>query len=520
MYRALYRKWRPGVFEDVCGQEHVTTVLKNQVITNTVSHAYLFCGTHGTGKTTCAKILAKAVNCLSPVDGSPCGKCSACVSIDNGSATDVLEIDAASNNGVDSIRSIRDEVVYPPSMLKKRVYIIDEVHMLTDSANNALLKTLEEPPEYVLFVLATTELQKIPATILSRCQRFEFRRIDADIISERVREVCDNELISIDDESVNLISRLSDGAMRDALSLLESCVASSGDGKIVYESAEKLLGVANNEEVVSLLAYSADGNVSAAMDILDKLYKSSRDLATLINQLTFLTRDLLVLKSMPNIGLLELSSSFCFSNVMFNTIKELSSEVTKEQLLYFFDVLSEAQSRISVSTHGKKLLAEMSVIKLSEPRLVGGIESLRVRVSVLESGNGYTPKRIKSSTAISTEATEEAPPASATINADADEAPASIGIAEFTLKAEFLAGLKKQNGRIYAFAVGSEMYLDKDTLIINADSDIGYDTLSSDNALKLLKEAASFVLEAETDVKVLPPKADNNANQVSLDELV
>ncbi|MBQ7048638.1 MAG: DNA polymerase III subunit gamma/tau, partial [Clostridia bacterium] len=213
MYRALYRKWRPQSFDEVCGQEHITTVLKNQVLSSTVSHAYLFCGTHGTGKTTCAKILAKAVNCENPIDGSPCGKCSSCVAIDNGTATDVLEIDAASNNGVDSIRAIRDEVVYPPSTLKKRVYIVDEVHMLTDSANNALLKTLEEPPEYVMFVLATTELQKIPSTIISRCQRFEFRRIDGEVIGNRVKHVCDEEGINIDEESVNLIARLSDGAM-------------------------------------------------------------------------------------------------------------------------------------------------------------------------------------------------------------------------------------------------------------------------------------------------------------------
>ncbi len=517
MYRALYRKWRPDVFENVCGQEHVTTVLKNQVITGTVSHAYLFCGTHGTGKTTCAKILAKAVNCQSPVDGSPCGKCSSCIAIDNGSATDVLEIDAASNNGVDSIRSIRDEVVYPPSMLNKRVYIIDEVHMLTDSANNALLKTLEEPPEYVLFVLATTELQKIPATILSRCQRFEFRRIDADVISERVREVCENEQIAIDDESVNLISRLSDGAMRDALSLLESCVASSDGKGISYEKAEKLLGVANNDEVVSLLAFAAEGNVSAAMDVLDKLYKNSRDLSTLINQLTYLTRDLLVLKSMPNIGLIELSSSFCFSNVMFSTIKELSAEIPKEKLLYFFDVLSEAQSRISVSTHGKKLLAEMSVIKLSEPRLVGGIEALRARVAALESGScikKVSAARSKTESNI-TEVPEQ------TIQEQPQKVISKMENAtEFTMKAEFLALLKKQNGRIFAFAVGSDMKLEGNVLVITADSDIGFDTLTSDNALKILNEAVSFVLGAGYQVKVFPAKTDNSTNQVSLDELV
>lgn len=494
MYRALYRKWRPRAFDEVCGQEHITTVLKNQVLSSTVSHAYLFCGTHGTGKTTCAKILAKAVNCEAPTDGSPCGKCSSCIAIDSGTATDVLEIDAASNNGVDSIRAIRDEVVYPPSSLKKRVYIVDEVHMLTDSANNALLKTLEEPPEYVMFVLATTELQKIPSTIISRCQRFEFRRIDAEVIGDRVKHVCNEENIDIDEESVNLIARLSDGAMRDALSLLESCTAALGDGKIEYAATERQLGIANNEEVVSLLRYAAEGNVSEAMGILDKLYRNSRDLATLVGQLNYLTRDLMVIQSLPGIGLNKLGSSFCFSKSMFEELCSLAKQVTKEQLLYFFEVLSEAQSRLGYSAQNKKLVAEMAVIKLSTPLLVGGVDALRARVSALEAGVPVKPAQPKTTPVEKPKIAETPAPKAA---------PAEVKSTPFSKRAEFLESLSRKGaGTVYAFASTASFTLKDGTLCITPDSDIAEDKLSSPKALELITACAHEVMRAPTVVKI------------------
>ena len=243
MYQALYRKWRPSFFDDVVGQEHITSILKSEVENGKLSHAYLFCGPRGTGKTTCAKIIAKAANCLSPVNGNPCGKCAACLAVDAGTATDVVEMDAASNNGVDSIRELRDGVVYTPAELKFRVYIIDEVHMLSISAFNALLKTLEEPPKHVLFILATTELHKIPATVLSRCQRFDFHRVAMDAIVSRLRTVCKGEGFTADDGALELIARLSQGGMRDSLNMLEYC---AGDGgHITEEKAERLLGAAS-----------------------------------------------------------------------------------------------------------------------------------------------------------------------------------------------------------------------------------------------------------------------------------
>lgn len=523
MYKALYRKWRPGTFDSVCGQEHITTVLKNQVISGTVSHAYLFCGTHGTGKTTCAKVLAKAVNCHNPENGSPCGKCASCLSIDSGSATDVLEIDAASNNGVDGIRAIRDEVVYPPSSLKKRVYIIDEVHMLTDSANNALLKTLEEPPEYVVFVLATTELQKIPATILSRCQRFEFRRIDADVISARVREVCEHEKLDIDDESVNLISRLANGAMRDALSLLESCAAASETGRIEYNATERQLGVANNEEVVSLLECAADGNVAEAMNILDRLYKGSRDLASLVDQLTYLTRDILVLQSLPGIRLDRLGSSFCFSNAMFESLKKLASKVTKEQLVYYFDVLSEARARFGSSAQNKRLVAELAVIKLANPSFAEDFGALSARVSALEAGIPLRSSAPIAKKAKAKEATvPEAKPTSAVSSAPskAEKSPDSKR-QKFTQKAEFLDALSKRGaGSIFAFASTSAYETEGDTLHIHPDNAVGYTLLRGDSAIAFLQDAASFAMKRPVTVIVHEYSAEKHSSLQSLEDLM
>ena len=278
MYLSLYRKWRPRVFDEISGQEHITSILKKQCANNRVSHAYLFCGTRGTGKTSSAKILAKAVNCENPQNGNPCNECSACKSIDSGSATDVLEIDAASNNRVDNVRDLRDEVVYPPSVLKKRVYIIDEVHMLTDSAFNALLKTLEEPPEYVVFILATTEINELPPTIISRCIRFDFSRIDAEAVKKRLLFVAQQENIDLNDSAAELLSNLADGSMRDALSLLEAC-SNGHSGELTKDAVRNVLGLASDEVIYSLLHSIAEKNVPSAIDIVSQVHKSSKDIS-------------------------------------------------------------------------------------------------------------------------------------------------------------------------------------------------------------------------------------------------
>ena len=282
MYLALYRKWRPQTFSDVRGQDHITAVLKSQAAGGRISHAYLFCGSRGTGKTTTAKILAKAANCLDLQDGDPCNRCESCRAIDAGSTPDVLEIDAASNNSVENIRDLREEVVYPPSMLKKRVYIIDEVHMLSTSAFNALLKTLEEPPAHVIFILATTELHAIPATILSRCLRFEFTRISDEVIRERLVMVAKEEAIELTDEAAALLARLADGALRDALSLLESCAAAAGSGPLDAAAVRRQLGVSDDGSAAALLGALLEKDLPAALRTVDELHRQSKNIQVFI----------------------------------------------------------------------------------------------------------------------------------------------------------------------------------------------------------------------------------------------
>ena len=284
MYQALYRKWRPKAFADVIGQEHITETLRRQVAEGRTSHAYLFTGTRGTGKTTCAKILAKAVNCEAPVDGDPCGKCPSCVGIDSGGFLDVLELDAASNNGVDQVRALRDEAVYSPANVKKRVYIVDEVHMLSTAAFNALLKILEEPPEHLMFILATTELHKVPATILSRCQRFSFRRIRPEDAARRLSYVAEQESIDLRPDGAELLSRLADGALRDGLSLLDQCAAAGGtiDAAAVLD----VLGLAGNLQTARLMELILSRDAQEALLLLDELYKGGKDMGAVLSELS------------------------------------------------------------------------------------------------------------------------------------------------------------------------------------------------------------------------------------------
>ena len=305
-YQALYRKYRPQTFDDVVGQMAVTQTLKTQLTGDKMSHAYLFTGSWGTGKTSCAKILAKAVNCLNPENGNPCNRCTACKSIDDGSCMDVLEIDAASNNGVDHVRDLRDDAIYSPSQVKKRVYIIDEVHMLSISAFNALLKIIEEPPEHLLFILATTELHKVPATILSRCQRFSFRRISQEDIAARLQYVAYQENIDMDETAARVIARLADGGMRDGLSLLDQ-VASATTGELTAQQVYNCLGIAGEQRCGELMGYIADHDTKSAMQLFNRLYTEGKDLSAMLDELACLTRDLLVLKTAPGTGISMLS---------------------------------------------------------------------------------------------------------------------------------------------------------------------------------------------------------------------
>ena len=377
MHQALYRKWRPQRFEDVCGQEHITSILQYEIANGACSHAYLFCGSRGTGKTTCAKILAKAVNCENPINGSPCGECAACRSIDSGSATDVLEIDAASNNGVDNIRDIRDEVVYSPSALKYRVYIVDEVHMLSVSAFNALLKTLEEPPSHVLFILATTELHKLPATIVSRCQRFEFRRIAVPVLQERLLTIAAEEGITLDPEAARLLGKQAQGGMRDAISLLELCAGSRKP--ITIDLVNEIVGASGREDMVRLVRAISDRSYDILLEEIAAVVSSARDISVFWQDLIAFYRDMLVFKTTAAATkYLDLTDSEQ------QQLANVSSKFTKEQLLYHSKLLDDTLFAMLKSNALKRTLAEMTLIRMCDETLDTSVEALLSRISKLE----------------------------------------------------------------------------------------------------------------------------------------
>lgn len=356
VYLALYRKYRPRTFGDVISQEHITTTLKNQVANGTAAHAYLFTGSRGTGKTTCAKIMAMAVNCLSPVNGDPCLECERCREIMSGEATDIVEMDAASNNGVDDVRQLRDEVAYTPVSCKYRVYIIDEVHMLSAAAFNALLKTLEEPPAHVKFILATTELHKVPATISSRCQRFEFRRVDIAESAARLAEVAEKENVRLDAEAAELISRLSDGGMRDALSLLDRCI--SADAHITADTVRNCAGVTDNRHLFAFARMAAQNDVAGCIRLLGELYRNSKDLALVIDELSGHYRDLMLYKTAPEAA--ELLSALPDDHA---EIAEISGLYDLENILRCLTLLQQCADGIG-RTKQRRTLAEMCLVKM------------------------------------------------------------------------------------------------------------------------------------------------------------
>lgn len=376
MYLALYRKYRPVTFDDVISQEHITTTLKNQVSTGQIAHAYLFTGTRGTGKTSCAKIMAKAVNCLSPKNGSPCGECAACKAVEEGS-TDIIEIDAASNNGVDNIRQIRDEVIYTPIDCKYKVYIIDEVHMLSAGAFNALLKTLEEPPSHVIFILATTEYYKVPATILSRCQQFLFSKIDPQQSAKRLLEIAQKEEISLDPSAAKLIARLSDGAMRDALSLLDQCVSVSR--RIDEELVRQCSGAAESEYLFAVSRAAADKNPAAALKVLDGLIEEGRDISRFIEELTAHYRNLMLEKTVGE-ELIRASDS------ELSQYRIQCGDYSLEEIMRHIDLISDSLDNINrmKQTGQARLLAEQLLIRLTSPKLACDVSSLISRIGALE----------------------------------------------------------------------------------------------------------------------------------------
>ena len=384
MYQSLYRKWRPRTFDELCGQDHITTILRRQCEENRVSHAYLFCGTRGTGKTSTAKILAKAVNCEHPVNGNPCCECASCLSIDSGAATDVLEIDAASNNSVGDIRGLRDEVIYPPSVLKKRVYIIDEVHMLSSGAFNALLKTLEEPPEYIVFILATTELNKLPPTIVSRCVRFDFQRLSEQVITDRLLFVSAQESIGLDEDAAGLIARLADGAMRDGLSILEACNTGLGaGGRITASDVEQRVGLAGADQLYAMMKALFERNTPGALEIVDDVHRSSKDLSVFLDDLSAMTRDLLVMTEMKK-AKVRSGGKFRYQKEELRLLNEFEPILTSGYLTWMCGVLEEATGRLSRYASDAKIRTDLMVIRLCDPQLSDNASALLARISALE----------------------------------------------------------------------------------------------------------------------------------------
>ncbi|MDO4445566.1 MAG: DNA polymerase III subunit gamma/tau [Bacillota bacterium] len=377
-YTALYRKFRPNTFEDVKGQDHIVTTLKNQIQADRIGHAFLFCGTRGTGKTTVAKILARAVNCEHPVNGSPCNECAACKGILSGTSMNVIEIDAASNNGVDNIREIREEVAYRPTQGKYKVYIIDEVHMLSAGAFNALLKTLEEPPSYVIFILATTEAHKIPVTILSRCQRYDFHRISIDTITERLKELMEKEQVDAEERALRYVAKAGDGSMRDSLSLLDQCIAFYLGEKLTYDRVLDVLGTVDHEVFSRLLRQVLAGNVSGCIHILEELLTGGKELGQFVSDFTWYLRNLLLVKTSEHAEeVLDVSTE------NLQALLEESEIIESDTLMRYIRVFSELSSQLRYATQ-KRVMVEIGLIKLCRPAMETNLDSVLDRLRVLE----------------------------------------------------------------------------------------------------------------------------------------
>ena len=505
----LYRKWRPKTFEDVAGQEHITTTLKNEVIENRLTHAYLFTGSRGTGKTTCAKILAKAANCLDPQNGSPCGACEICKGIENGSVLDVVEMDAASNRKIENIRDIIDEVQFKPNRARFRVYIVDEVHMLTTEAFNALLKTLEEPPEHVIFILATTEVHKLPQTILSRCQRFDFHRIPPRAIADRVLYVAGQEKVQLSEAAALLIAGVADGALRDALSLLDRCIAISDtvDEAVVRQAA----GLADKKYLYELSACIINKNTAKAMEAIDRLYGESKDMARLCDELIAHFRALMLIKSVRSPR-----NILVMSEEEFEQAQTQSDYLSLADIVYDMDVLSRAYQRMGHGT-GDRTELEMALVKLSAPELDGTNEAITARLTALERAvkRGITiqtePLPVQTEQAPVQEPKQEETPVSAKEEAPASTKkeepkpqttpkpaaqppkPAPVPAAPKSLEelyrnakpfpqwVEVVDSLKSVSRSISAAFVGSAAYESGSYLLIDSKNEMAFDLLRHSN---------------------------------------
>lgn len=446
-YTALYRKWRPTSFEEVRGQDHIVKTLKNQINSGRIGHAYLFCGTRGTGKTSIAKIFARAVNCEHPVDGSPCGECSMCRQIAEGASLNVVEIDAASNNGVENIRDIREQVQYPPTDGRYRVYIIDEVHMLSIGAFNALLKTLEEPPSYVIFILATTEVHKIPITILSRCQRYDFKRISIDTIAGRLAELTQAEQIDVDDRALRYVARAADGSMRDALSLLDQCVAFHFGEKLTYDNVLEVLGAVDNRVFSKLFQAVLASDTKACIREIEEMIIQGRDLSQLVNDFVWYMRNLLIAKTTDEPGdMLDMSEE----NLAI--LKEEAAGVDTETLMRYIRIFSELSGQLRYASQ-KRILVEIAFIKLTTPSMEQNLDSILQRITLLEQKMQEMPDNLQKLASLAPAAGQAASSKTAVVETPPEPKKVSLPPAQY----EDLMLMRKEWGRIASLSqlVGS-----------------------------------------------------------------
>ena len=537
-YVALYRKYRPSVFADVVGQDHITRVLRSEVMQDSVSHAYLFCGSRGTGKTTCAKILAKAANCENPVDGDPCGVCDRCRAFEN--TFDIVEMDAASNNGVDNIRELQERISFLPIEMKRRVYIIDEVHMLSAGAFNALLKTLEEPPSHVMFILATTESHKIPATILSRCKRFDFHRIGTDDITKRLEYVSQKEDIGIERDALKLIAILATGAMRDALSMLELFV---GGKDITREVAEKSLGVVGNETVLKLLCAVADRNTSKALETIAHSYNSSKDPAVLCSELGNMLRNLLIMKCAST----SVSTLIDECADVIETLRNVEDKFTPERLLYCTEIVEDTVQRLARTGLSRRTVLEMMAMRLCDSRLSTSTEAILERLSALETAPravmAETAQQNAPSVSVPEKKAEEKkeisatpiddvpfdfddvpPPEEAPPESFSPELPKPLGGDENTEKSlsdasemiafgDILEEIKTRHMILYSMISDSRGFLDGDIMTVKVNP-MAIFMIEADAAMKnTIVECASKILGYPVTVKIVEDSGDNKKKQ-------
>ena len=519
MYQALYRKYRPQTFDDLVGQLAITQTLKTQLMSGKLSHAYLFTGSRGTGKTSSAKILAKAVNCTNPQNGNPCNCCSACQSIDSGSCMDVLEIDAASNNGVDNVRDLRDDAIYTPSQVKMRVYIIDEVHMLSISAFNALLKIIEEPPEHLLFILATTELHKVPATILSRCQRFSFRRISQEDIASRLQYVAYQENIDLDDSAARVLARLADGGMRDGLSLLDQC-ASATTGELTAEKVYSCLGIAGIQECGALMQHIADHDTAKALALMNRLYADGKDMGALLDELACLTRDFMILKTAPQEGISMLSGVASDREVF-----EISKRFSSGELVRMMNQIQQTVAGFSRSA-SRRMDAELCIVNLCQPELDDDVSSFIARLTSIEdqikSGQFAVTAAAMVNSGVNVDSDEDRPPLPDDSDApplEAEIQPAPVLEAPIGFWTDVATAVRKElkppASGFFAMAPNAPIraVLQGTQLVLVCVNKFTMEIINKPEILSLVVQKASAKLGARVTVKVTDGTARNAKNE-------